>query len=124
MPVGHPYVFFGETPSYRSSAHFSIGSFGFLRLSCMSCLYILEIKPLLVSSFATIFSHSVGCLFVFLQFPLLCKRLFLVRSYWFIFVFTSIALGDRPKKTFVQLMSKQVLAMFSSRSFMILCLSL
>ena len=32
---------------FRSSIHFSIGFF-FLLLSCMSCLYILEIKPLLV----------------------------------------------------------------------------
>ena len=32
-----------------------------LILSCMSCLYILEIKPLSVASFANIFSHSVGC---------------------------------------------------------------
>ena len=31
----------------RSSAHFSIGLFVFLLLSCMSCLYISEIKPLL-----------------------------------------------------------------------------
>ena len=31
----------------------------------MSCFYILEIKPLLVVSFATIFTHSVGCPFVF-----------------------------------------------------------
>ena len=30
----------------------------------MSCLYILEIKSLLVASFASIFSHSVGCVFV------------------------------------------------------------
>ena len=29
----------------------------------MSCLYILEIKPLLVTLFANIFSQSVGCLF-------------------------------------------------------------
>ena len=49
---------------FRSSAHFSIGLFNFLLLSCMSCLYILEINPLLVASFANIFSHSVGCLFV------------------------------------------------------------
>ena len=37
---------------FRSSAHFSIGLFVFLLLmllSCMSCLYILEIKPLSVS---------------------------------------------------------------------------
>ena len=30
----------------------------------MSCLDILEIKPLSVTSFANIFSQSVGCLFV------------------------------------------------------------
>ena len=34
----------------------------FLLLSCMSCLYILEIKPLSVASLAVIFSHSIGCL--------------------------------------------------------------
>ena len=50
-----------------SSVHFFIGLFVFLLLSCMSCLYILEIKPLSVTSFANIdiFSHSVGCLFGF-----------------------------------------------------------
>ena len=31
----------------------------------MSCLYILEIDPLSVASFANILSHSEGCLFVF-----------------------------------------------------------
>ena len=46
----------------RYSAYFSIGLFVYLLFSCMSCLYILEIKPLLAASFATIFSHPVGCL--------------------------------------------------------------
>ena len=48
---------------FRSSAHFLIGLFVFLLLSCMSCLYILEINPLSVASFANISSHSEGCLF-------------------------------------------------------------
>ena len=48
---------------FRSFPHFLIGLFVFLVLSCMSCLYILEINPLSVVSFATIFSHSEGCLF-------------------------------------------------------------
>ena len=30
---------------FRSSAHFWIGLFVFLILSCMSCLYILEVNP-------------------------------------------------------------------------------
>ena len=58
---------------FRSSAHFLIGLFGFLILSCMKCLYILEIKPLLVASFTNIFSQSVGCLLFCLWFPLLYK---------------------------------------------------
>ena len=49
---------------FMSSAYFGIGLFVFLILSCMSCLYILEINPLSVDSFANIFSHSEGCLFV------------------------------------------------------------
>ena len=51
---------------YRSSAHFSVGLFVFSLLSCMS-VYTLEIKPLLVASFAKIFSHSVGCFFCFVN---------------------------------------------------------
>ena len=49
----------------RSFSHFSIGLFVFLVLSCMSCLYLLEINPLSVVSLAIIFSHSekIGCLF-------------------------------------------------------------
>ena len=49
---------------FRSSAYFWIGLFVSLILSCISCLYILEINPLSVDSFANISSHSEGCLFV------------------------------------------------------------
>ena len=44
---------------------FQLGCWLFLLLSCISCLYILEIEPLSVASFETIFSHSINCLFVF-----------------------------------------------------------
>ena len=37
---------------FRSLAHFFIGSFTFLELSCRSCLYIFEIHSLSVASFA------------------------------------------------------------------------
>ena len=53
---------------FRSSAHFLIGLFVFLILSCMSCLYILESSPLSVASLANIFSHSEGCLFILFMF--------------------------------------------------------
>ena len=47
---------------FRSFSHFLIGLFVFLVLSCMSCLYILEINLLSVVLFAIIFSHSEACL--------------------------------------------------------------
>uniref|UniRef100_A0A8D1Q0H5 Uncharacterized protein n=1 Tax=Sus scrofa TaxID=9823 RepID=A0A8D1Q0H5_PIG len=50
---------------FRSFTYFSVGLLAFLLLSCIS-LYILEIKPLSITSFETISSHSVSCLFVFL----------------------------------------------------------
>ena len=48
---------------FKSFFHFLIGLFVFLVLSYMNCLHILEINPLSVVSFATIFSHSEDCLF-------------------------------------------------------------
>ena len=64
----------------------------------MSCLYILEINPLLVTSFAKIFSNSVGCLFVLFMVSLAVQKLLsLIRSHLFIFVFISISLGDGLK---------------------------
>lgn len=39
----------------------------FLMLSCMSYLYKLDINPLSVLSFANLSSHSVGCLFIFIN---------------------------------------------------------
>ena len=51
---------------FSSLAHFLIGLFIFLELSCRSCLYIFEINSLSIASFAIIFSHSEGCLFTLL----------------------------------------------------------
>ena len=48
---------------FSSLAHFLMGSFIFLELSCISCLYIFEISCLSVGSFV-IFSHSEDCLFI------------------------------------------------------------
>ena len=50
---------------FRSFAHFLIGLFVFLMLSCMNSLYIVEIKPLSEVSLANMFSHTVGSLFHF-----------------------------------------------------------
>uniref|UniRef100_A0A8D1KVC7 Uncharacterized protein n=1 Tax=Sus scrofa TaxID=9823 RepID=A0A8D1KVC7_PIG len=71
---------------FRSFAHFSIVLFAFLLLSCISCLFILEIKPWSVASFESIFSHSVSCLFVFFLVSCAVQKLVsLSRSHWFIF---------------------------------------
>ena len=79
---------------FSSLAHFLIGLFVFLALSCMTCLYILEINPLSVVSFGIIFSHSEGCLFSLLIVSFAVQKLLsLVRSYLFTFVFISITLG-------------------------------
>ena len=48
---------------FRSLSHFLTGLFAFWILSCISCLYILEINSLSVVSLAIIFSHSEGCAF-------------------------------------------------------------
>uniref|UniRef100_A0A8D1HGH4 Uncharacterized protein n=1 Tax=Sus scrofa TaxID=9823 RepID=A0A8D1HGH4_PIG len=70
---------------FRFPAHFSVGLFEFLLLSCTSCLYILEMKPLSVAAFEIIFSQSVGCLCFFFFFFLvsfaLQKLVILIRSH-------------------------------------------
>ena len=58
---------------FTSSAYFLIGLFVSLILSCMSCLYILEINPLSVASFAIIFSHSEGFLLILFIVSFACK---------------------------------------------------
>src|SRR5574342_389081 len=72
---------------FRSFPYFLIGLFVFLVLSCMSCLYILEINPLSVVSFVIIFSHSKGCFFtLFIVSFSVQKLLNLIRSHLFTFV--------------------------------------
>ena len=75
---------------FSSLAHFLIGSFIFLELSCRSCLYIFEIYSLSVALFAIIFSHSEGYFFTSLiVFFVVQKLLSLIRSHLFIFAFIS-----------------------------------
>ena len=60
---------------FSSLAHFLIGSFIFLELSCRSHLYIFEINSLSVASFAIIFSHYEGCLFTLLIVSFVVQKL-------------------------------------------------
>ena len=74
---------------FRSFSHFLIRLFVFLVLSCMSCLYTLEINPLSVVSLAVIFSsfHLAYNSFA------VQNLLSLIRSHLFTFVFISTTLG-------------------------------
>ena len=79
---------------FSSWAHFLIGLFIFLELSCRSCLYIFEINSLSVASFAISFSHSGCCLFPLLIVSFVVQKLLnLIRSHLFIFAFISNILG-------------------------------
>ena len=63
----------------------------------MSWLYILEINPLSVTSFANIFSHSVDCLSTLFMVSFAVQKLLsLIRFHLFIFIF--ITLAGRSKK--------------------------
>ena len=85
-----------ENCLFSSLAYFLIGSFIFLELSCMCCMYIFEISCLSVPSFAIIFSHSECSLFTLLIVSFVVpKLLILIRSYLFIFAFISNILGGR-----------------------------
>ena len=76
---------------FSSLAHFLIGSFIFLILSC---LYIFEINSLSVVLFAIILSLSDGYLFTLLLVSFIVQKLLsLIRSHLFIFYFISIILG-------------------------------
>ena len=61
----------------------------------MSCLCILEVEPLSAPSFAHIFFHFIGCLFILFMVSFAMQKLAsLIMSHLFILVFISIALGD------------------------------
>ena len=79
---------------FISLAHFLIGSFVFLELSCRCCLYIFQISCSSVASFAIIFSHYECCLFTLLIVSFVVQKLLsLIRSHLLIFAFISNILG-------------------------------
>ena len=110
---------------FRSSDHFLIRFFLFvclfvLMLSCMSPLYILDIKPLLDIPFVNNFSHSIGGLYVLLVVSFSVQKLFsIMYSHLFIFAFFSPCLRSHIQKILQRLISKSILLMFSSRSCML-----
>ena len=73
----------------------------------------MEINSLSVASFANIFSHSEGCLFIlFMVSSAVQMFLSLIRSHLSIFIF--ITLGGESKEILLPFMSKSV-CLFSSK---------
>ena len=71
-------------------------------------MYIFEINSLSVASFAVIFSHSEGCLFILLVVSFVVQKLLiLIRSHLFIFAFVFFALEDRSKKNIATIYIKE-----------------
>ena len=80
----------------------------------MSSLYTLEINPLSVASFASIFSRPVGCLFILFTVSFAVRKLSSLQ-HLLIFVFISITPGDRSKKKYCCDLCQRALC-FSFRS--------
>ena len=79
----------------------------------MSCLYILDVNPLLVISFANIFSHSVGCLFILLVVSFAVPMLLsFVKFHLLIFAYFSFALEGRSKEHVATIYIKEFSACF------------
>ena len=96
----------------------------FVCVCCRSCLYILEINPLLVVLFANILSHSEGYLFILFMFSFALQKLVsLIGSHLLIFAFVFNTLGDGSKKILLWFISKSVLPKFSYRSFTVSALT-
>ena len=104
---------------YFSLPFFQLSCFLFLLLSCMSFLYILEIKPLSLH-IEKIFLPFCGLSFLFLMVSLAVqKHLSWIRPHWFIFVFIDLILGGESKKMLQWFILKSILPMFLSRSFIV-----
>ena len=119
--VAYPFSSRSSQPNYQSwrtclmFSTFWLGCLAFLFLSCMSCLYILEIKPLSVTLFANIFSHSAGCHFaLFLVSFTVQKLLWLIRPHLFIFVLFPLLQETKSKNILLCFVSRKVLRVFSS----------
>ena len=74
-----------------------------------------------VNSFAKIFSHSVGCLFVLFRVSFAVQKLLsLIRSHLFIFVFiVNTLIRGGSEKMVLSFMSECIWPMFSSKSLIV-----
>ena len=81
--VYYPSVYLFSRNVYFGLLIFLIGLFVFLVLRYMSSFYILKINPFPFASFAIIFSHFKGFLFILFMFFFATQKLGLIRSLFF-----------------------------------------
>ena len=96
------HVFFWQI-CLNLSPIFLIGLFVLLILSCMSCLYVLEINPLWVTSLQIFFPTLWVVFHLLYGFLCFVKAFKLIRSHLLIFVFIFIILGGGSKISFCDL---------------------
>ena len=97
---------------YLNLSIFWLGCFFFI----LGCLHHLEINLLLVALFTNIFSHSVGCLFIFFMISFAVQKLLSLVSHLFIY-FINIMRWIQ-KENWCNL-CQSFLLMFSTRSFIV-----
>ena len=110
---------------FRSFSHFLIGLFVILALSCMSFLYILEVNPLSVVSFAIIYFLPFWALSFHLAYSFLfCAKALTFNQVPLVYVCFYFCYSRRwVIEDLALIMSSSVLPMFSSKSFIISCLT-
>ena len=117
--IGHLYFFFGEMSILVFCPLFDwVDCFSDIELH--ELLIYSEINPLSVASFAIMSSHSEGCIFtLFIVSFVVQKPLNFITCHFFIFLFISIILGGESERIFLQFMTKSVLPIFFSKSFLL-----
>ena len=98
---------------WPSSAHFQLDFFFFCWVVWAVGYYMLDINPLLVKSFANIFSHLIGCLFTLSMVSSdLQKLLCLIRSHWFVSAFISFTLEKKIQKRWYNCVKECIISSF------------
>ena len=90
--------------------------------SCEFFIYFGD-QTLVWGSLASMFSHTVGSLFILMLFSSAMQLFVLIRSHLFILSFMSLALGDISVKILLHGISVIFLPMLSSRTFVVLWLT-
>ena len=121
MLVGHLYDFFGKK-SIEVFCPFFNWIVCFLDIESYELFNILDINLLSDISFANIFSHSIGCLFMLLLVSFTVQKLSSLIWCSLIYLFLLLFLLPEetdPKKILLRFMSRNVLPVLSSRNFMV-----